>query len=409
MEYADGGDLNKEIEKYKKRGKLIPEDVIWWWFLQICQAIRYMHNLKIIHRDIKVKNTFLTKKNIVKLGDFGISKRILTSQGGFTDTLIGTPFYISPEMCLHNKYNFKADMWMMGCLLYELATLNKPFQGRNIMEVVKAITDKDYPPIPDSYSQGMKDIIEKLLKKDPNLRPSIKDIHEERYIRQKMLQLGMEKNYKNWDEFGECDFNPPLETNFFEKTIGTKESMDEMKNNLIQYNEKQKDEVLENEFSNLTIKDSDQSVSSSSFDTSTNSYFDCSQNSTSTGAGLKVIKKSPSNGQNLDSTIEKEIKNFNERNQINPKPKKSKAKKVIVISEDDINKKSKFCYYKDEKLKEEMTNVLYSILTTQNLSDQEKIHAEIKEKITNPDQEKAAKSIYKMILELYSKGKNTGK
>ena len=69
MEYADGGDLTNQLKKHKNENKKIDEDLIWYWFLQICQGIRYMHSKRIIHRDIKCQNIFLTSEGIIKLGD----------------------------------------------------------------------------------------------------------------------------------------------------------------------------------------------------------------------------------------------------------------------------------------------------------------------------------------------------
>ncbi len=74
MEYADGGDISKRITEQKKANKPFDEKVILDWFTQLCLAIKHVHDRKIIHRDIKGQNVFITKNNILKLGDFGIAK-----------------------------------------------------------------------------------------------------------------------------------------------------------------------------------------------------------------------------------------------------------------------------------------------------------------------------------------------
>ena len=199
MEYADGGDLTNQIKKYKNENKKIEEDLIWYWFLQICQGIRYMHSKKIIHRDIKCQNIFLTKENIVKLGDFGISK-VLEHTYDFSKTPLGTPYFLSPEICSGSKYNFKIDMWMLGCVLYELTTFRKPFDGKTIVELIEKIQTKDILPIPKTYSDDLKNLISKLLCKNPNNRPSIKEVLEYDFIINKMNKFGFTKRYIDWNE-----------------------------------------------------------------------------------------------------------------------------------------------------------------------------------------------------------------
>ena len=108
------------IEKRKGIGKFT-ECEIMCWFIQICLALKHIHKLKILHRDIKTSNVFLSAANCVKLGDFGISKELNGTLDAAT-TVIGTPYYMSPEVYQNQPYTFKADIWALGCLLYELCT-----------------------------------------------------------------------------------------------------------------------------------------------------------------------------------------------------------------------------------------------------------------------------------------------
>jgi NIMA (never in mitosis gene a)-related kinase len=95
-------------------------------------ALKHIHEHKILHRDLKSQNIFLTADNeIVKLGDFGISK-VLESTHEFAKTALGTPYYLSPEVCLGHRYDYKSDAWMLGCILYELCTLRRPFEGDSL-------------------------------------------------------------------------------------------------------------------------------------------------------------------------------------------------------------------------------------------------------------------------------------
>nr|XP_045233109.1 serine/threonine-protein kinase Nek5 isoform X3 [Macaca fascicularis] len=124
MEYCDGGDLMKRINR--QRGVLFSEDQILGWFVQISLGLKHIHDRKILHRDIKAQNIFLSKNGMVaKLGDFGIA-RVLNNSMELARTCIGTPYYLSPEICQNKPYNNKTDIWSLGCVLYELCTLKHP-------------------------------------------------------------------------------------------------------------------------------------------------------------------------------------------------------------------------------------------------------------------------------------------
>jgi NIMA (never in mitosis gene a)-related kinase len=129
MEYADGGDLAQKIQR---RGRaLFSEQEILHDFAQLALAIKYIHDRKILHRDLKTQNIFLMKDGRMKLGDFGIA-RVLEHTFQLCRTEIGTPFYMSPEICEGKSYNSKTDIWSLGCILYELCTLKRAFQGGNM-------------------------------------------------------------------------------------------------------------------------------------------------------------------------------------------------------------------------------------------------------------------------------------
>ncbi|CAN0031798.1 unnamed protein product [Ectocarpus sp. 8 AP-2014] len=111
MDYADGGDLSSCLSR--RNGRLIDEEIVLDWFVQTTLALKHIHDRKILHRDLKTQNIFLTRSRVVKLGDFGIAK-VLGSTFDLARTAIGTPYYMSPEICQEKRYNHKSDMWSLG-------------------------------------------------------------------------------------------------------------------------------------------------------------------------------------------------------------------------------------------------------------------------------------------------------
>lgn len=172
MEYADGGDLSEQIEN---ASNYFTEDRILDWFIQICLAIKHIHDRKIVHRDLKAENVFLMKNGTVKLGDFGIAK-ILDKTTSLTRTAIGTPYNLSPEICLGRKYNGKSDIWSLGCILYQLCTLKHPFDSNSLNGLMMKITKSQQAPIPSIYSSKLAELTKTLLQKQPNKRPTINQI-----------------------------------------------------------------------------------------------------------------------------------------------------------------------------------------------------------------------------------------
>ncbi|XP_042763600.1 serine/threonine-protein kinase Nek5 [Panthera leo] len=174
MEYCDGGDLMKRI--HRQRGVLFSEDQILSWFVQISLGLKYIHDRKILHRDIKAQNIFLSKNGMVaKLGDFGIA-RVLNNSMELARTCIGTPYYLSPEICQNKPYNNKTDIWSLGCVLYELCTLKHPFEGNNLHQLVLKICQAHFAPISPRFSHDLQALISQLFEVSPRDRPSINSI-----------------------------------------------------------------------------------------------------------------------------------------------------------------------------------------------------------------------------------------
>ncbi|XP_032990943.1 serine/threonine-protein kinase Nek1 isoform X4 [Rhinolophus ferrumequinum] len=179
MDYCEGGDLFKRINAQK--GILFQEDQILDWFVQICLALKHVHDRKILHRDIKSQNIFLTKNGTVQLGDFGIA-RVLNSTVELARTCIGTPYYLSPEICENKPYNNKSDIWALGCVLYEMCTLKHAFEAGNMKNLVLKIISGSFPPVSLHYSYDLRSLLSQLFKRNPRDRPSVNSILEKGFI-----------------------------------------------------------------------------------------------------------------------------------------------------------------------------------------------------------------------------------
>jgi NIMA (never in mitosis gene a)-related kinase len=168
MDLADEGDIESKIQKAIKTGTKISEDLIWSWFVQIIQGLKYLHDNKIMHRDLKCANVFLTKDGTLKLGDLNVSKIV---KMGLVYTQTGTPYYASPEVWGDKPYNYKSDLWSVGCILYELCALRPPFKGTSLENLCKNVTRGIYDPIPSIYSKDLSVIVGLLLQVNPSNRP----------------------------------------------------------------------------------------------------------------------------------------------------------------------------------------------------------------------------------------------
>ncbi|XP_034962043.2 serine/threonine-protein kinase Nek4 isoform X3 [Zootoca vivipara] len=161
MGFCEGGDLYHKLKEQK--GKLLPESQVVEWFVQIAMALQYLHERHILHRDLKTQNVFLTRSNIIKVGDLGIA-RVLENQYDMASTLIGTPYYMSPELFSNKPYNYKL------------------------------------PPMPKDYSMHLKELIRTMLSKKPEERPSVRSVLRQPYIKHQIslfLEATKAKTAKN--------------------------------------------------------------------------------------------------------------------------------------------------------------------------------------------------------------------
>eukprot|EP01059_Diplonema_ambulator_P025308 TRINITY_DN42354_c0_g1_i1.p1 TRINITY_DN42354_c0_g1~~TRINITY_DN42354_c0_g1_i1.p1 ORF type:complete len:426 (+),score=87.31 TRINITY_DN42354_c0_g1_i1:51-1328(+) len=185
MEFADGGDLYQKISSLKEP---MEESEVLYIFTQICLAVKHLHNRRILHRDLKSQNVFLTKNNIVKLGDFGLATA-LRHTWQQAHTLCGTPNYFSPELVAGRPYNNKTDIWAMGCILYELLAQRFAFAGNTLTEIMQNIQCDQPTPVPPHYSEGLRAILSRMLCKEQAIRPSIEALMRAKILQSSLLRI----------------------------------------------------------------------------------------------------------------------------------------------------------------------------------------------------------------------------
>ncbi|KAI1658668.1 kinase-like protein [Daldinia decipiens] len=195
MEYCGNGDLGRVIKGLASRKEYAEEQFVWEIFSQLVTALYRCHYgvnppsvgknvleivtmgktkapqgaVTILHRDLKPENVFLGENNSVKLGDFGLSKMIQSHD--FASTYVGTPFYMSPEICAAERYTLKSDIWSLGCIIYELCAREPPFNAKTHFQLVQKIKEGKVPPLPRVYSGELMAVIKDCLRVNPDLRP----------------------------------------------------------------------------------------------------------------------------------------------------------------------------------------------------------------------------------------------
>ena len=190
MEFADGGDLANAISNRKKQKRYWQEDEVMRILVQICLALKHVHDQNILHRDLKSQNIFLTRKGIVKLGDFGIAK-VLDATEEQAKTQIGTPYYLSPEICESSPYGRSSDVWSLGVVLFELLCLDLPFQASSLPALISRIitAPPNWNKVPGHYSKSITGLTQSMLEKQPKSRPSLKQVVSTEFLKSHISKL----------------------------------------------------------------------------------------------------------------------------------------------------------------------------------------------------------------------------
>eukprot|EP00742_Colponemidia_sp_Colp-10_P002269 GILJ01002423.1.p1 GENE.GILJ01002423.1~~GILJ01002423.1.p1 ORF type:complete len:590 (-),score=78.69 GILJ01002423.1:204-1973(-) len=197
MEYCEGGNLGDKIERARLANTRFEEDQVLHMFAQVVVAVMLMHGKNILHRDINTHNIFLTKDGHLKIGDMGISKR-LSASTVYAKTTCGTPFIMSPEVCCLENYGPKADIWSLGCTLYELVMLKKPFSHETLMGMIDRICVGSYDAIPKTVKPCIRILILTMLHQDPSCRPSVWDLARMPLVKAHIDKLAEELNMREF-------------------------------------------------------------------------------------------------------------------------------------------------------------------------------------------------------------------
>ncbi|CAD7960208.1 unnamed protein product [Amoebophrya sp. A25] len=194
MDFAEGGDLYSRIRRQKKEVRApFPENLVLRWFTQISLAVKYIHDQRILHRDLKTQNVFLTARDTIKIGDFGIA-RVLSHTADVAKTAIGTPFYMSPEICQARPYDYKSDVWALGCCLYEMLALRHAFDDESMRGLVMKILRGEYTRITSSRGSSnlrkeLVEVVEDALNLDPKRRPHVRELLNKPILRHEIFRL----------------------------------------------------------------------------------------------------------------------------------------------------------------------------------------------------------------------------
>ncbi|CAK87043.1 unnamed protein product (macronuclear) [Paramecium tetraurelia] len=186
MELLSGGDVYRRITQAQKGGPQFSEQDIWIALIHMILGLKTLHDQKIVHRDLKSANVFLSSDGTFKLGDLNVSK---VAKQGFVYTQTGTPYYASPEVWRDEPYDLKSDIWSLGCVLYEMCCLQTPFRAKEMDVLFQKVQKGLYDQIPAKYSKDLAQIISLLLKTQSSQRPNCEELLKNPIIQNRMRDI----------------------------------------------------------------------------------------------------------------------------------------------------------------------------------------------------------------------------
>ncbi|KAJ3032137.1 UNVERIFIED_CONTAM: Cell cycle serine/threonine-protein kinase cdc5/MSD2 [Siphonaria sp. JEL0065] len=169
---------NGTMVDFLKARKRLTEPEVRYYMHHLLHGVNYMHQHRVIHRDLKLGNMFLAKDMRLKIGDFGLAA-LIKHDGERKKTICGTPNYIAPEVLFgaQTGHSFEVDMWSLGVVMYTQLIGKPPFQTKNVKEIYKKIKENQYEfPSSHPISKYAQSLIESLLNDDPELRPTVEEV-----------------------------------------------------------------------------------------------------------------------------------------------------------------------------------------------------------------------------------------
>ncbi|KAG7145613.1 Cytokinesis protein sepH like [Verticillium longisporum] len=178
LEYCENGSLHSICKAYGK----FPENLVGVYMTQVLQGLQYLHDQGVIHRDIKGANILTTKDGTVKLADFGVSTSTLANGQDKEAQVVGTPYWMAPEIIQLSGASPASDIWSVGSTVIELLQGKPPYHNLAAMPALFAIVNDDHPPLPEGISPASRDFLMQCFQKDPNLRVTARKLLKHPWI-----------------------------------------------------------------------------------------------------------------------------------------------------------------------------------------------------------------------------------